>query len=270
MTYGPRISDTVALITGALRGIGLAIAKRFREEGATVILADLKSEQDPSVSAVLQELGPAAHYIRLDVANESDWQTARAWVSDRHGRLDILVNNAGIECVGAVEDLALQDWKRAMSINVDGVFLGTKTFASLLEESGATRRGGSSIINMSSILGLVGFSDTSAYATTKGAVRLFTKSTAVEFALKRTPIRVNSLHPGFVRTPLFLQGMQRWADEGRAPSAQHLVDAIAEKTPIGRIAEPEEVASVALFLASEDSSYVTGAEIAVDGGWTAQ
>jgi len=270
VTSGTRIVDTVALITGALRGIGLEIAKRFLREGATVILADLKSEQDAGVNAVLTELGPAAHYVQLDVANESDWRNARARITDRHGRLDILVNNAGTECAGAVEDIALPDWRRVMSINVDGVFLGTKTFASLLEESGATRRGGASIINVSSILGLVGFSDASAYSATKGAVRLFTKSTAVEFAHKRAPIRVNSLHPGFVRTPLLLQGMQRWADEGRAPTAQHLLDALAEKTPVGRIAEPEEIASVALFLASEDSSYVTGAEIVVDGGWTAQ
>jgi NAD(P)-dependent dehydrogenase (short-subunit alcohol dehydrogenase family) len=139
----------------------------------------------------------------------------------------------------------------------------------LLAESGASTPCGSSVINVSSIMGLVGYSETSAYNTSKGAVRLFTKSVAIEFASKRTPIRVNSLHPGFVNTPLLAAGMRRWVEQGAAAKVQDLIDALAAATPNGRIAEPAEIAGAAFFLASDDSSYCTGSELIVDGGWTA-
>lgn len=265
-----RLAGRVAMVTGALRGIGIAIAERYLAEGAEVILADLKAADDAETVAVMKRLGQAASYVRLDVAQEADWQAAAGTVRARFGRLDVLVNNAGVDCVGAVETLGMDAWRRIMAINVDGVFLGTKHFTALLSETGKTSSAGSSIINISSIMGLVGYSETSAYNASKGAVRLFSKATAIEFAQKRMAIRVNSIHPGFVKTPLLDIGMQRWADEGLAPSAQALIDGLDAATPLGRIARPEEIAGAAFFLASDDSSYCTGSELVVDGGWTAQ
>jgi NAD(P)-dependent dehydrogenase (short-subunit alcohol dehydrogenase family) len=270
MSRERRLAGKVALISGGLRGIGLAIAERFVAEGAQVVLGDLDAVDGPQVAQVLGALGADAGYERMDVTEEADWQRVVAAVRARHGRLDCLVNNAGVEGNGAIEEIEYRSWRRTMSINVDGVFLGTKTCTALLAESGRGCRGGSSIINISSIMGLVGRGEISPYCASKGAVRLFTKSVAVEFATKRTPIRVNSLHPGFVMTPLLRQGMQGWVDAGKATKAQDLIDAIAAQTPNGRIADPAEIAGAAFFLASDDSSYVTGAEITVDGGWTAQ
>jgi NAD(P)-dependent dehydrogenase (short-subunit alcohol dehydrogenase family) len=265
-----RLEGRVALISGGLRGIGLAIGERYVAEGAAVVLADLAAADDPLVSATLERLGPAANYLKLDVAQEADWQAAERAMRERHGRLDILVNNAGTDLTGAVESLEFAAWRRIMSINVDGVFLGTKTFTALLAATGATTPFGSSVINVSSIMGLVGYSDTSAYNASKGAVRLFSKSIAIEFAIKRTPIRVNSIHPGFVNTPLLAVGMRKWVALGMAEKAQDLIDALAAATPNGRIAEPAEIAGAAFFLASDDSSYCTGSELVIDGGWTAR
>ncbi len=265
-----RLSGRVALVTGALRGIGLAVAERFLAEGAQVVLSDLAAADHADVTATLARLGGAASYVSLDVAQEAAWQVAVAAVRTRHGRLDILVNNAGIEGSGPVEAMDFAVWRKVMSINVDGVFLGIKTCQPLLAETGATTPYGSSIINVSSIMGLVGYPDTSPYNTSKGAVRLLTKSVAIEFASKRTPIRINSLHPGFVRTPLLEIGFQSWVDKGMAENVQDLIDMVAETTPIGRLAESPEIAAAALFLASDDSSYCTGCELVCDGGWTAR
>jgi NAD(P)-dependent dehydrogenase (short-subunit alcohol dehydrogenase family) len=265
-----RLEGRTALVTGGLRGIGLAIAQRFLTEGASVLLGDLKPADAAEVRDVMGPLGAAARYLALDVAQEADWQAAEAAIRRDSGRLDILVNNAGIDTVGPVDAITLDAWRRIMSINVDGVFLGIKTMKPLLAEAGASTAAGSSIINMSSIMGLVGYAETSAYNTSKGAVRLLTKATAIEFAQARIPIRVNSLHPGFVLTPLLEIGMQRWVDQGVAQKAQDLIDGLAAETPMGRIARPEEIAAAALFLASDDSSYVTGIELPVDGGWTAK
>lgn len=265
-----RLEGRVALVTGGLRGIGIACVERMLEEGAEVILADLKAPGDPDVGEVLGPLGQAARYVQLDVSNEAAWEQTSAGVRADYGRLDILVGNAGVDCVGPVETLALDQWRRIMSINVDGLFLGVKHLTTLMSETGKRTRGGASIINISSIMGLVGYSETSAYNASKGAARLFSKAIAIEFAQKRMAIRANSVHPGFVRTPLLMIGMQRWADQGMAESAQALVDGLNAATPLGRIAEPSEIAAVVAFLASDDASYVTGAEITVDGGWTAQ
>jgi NAD(P)-dependent dehydrogenase (short-subunit alcohol dehydrogenase family) len=264
------LAGRVALVSGALRGIGLAIAERFVREGAAVVLTDLAATDDNAVVSTLARLGTSASYRRLDVAQEAEWRSAETSVRSAHGRLDILVNNAGVDCTGAVETLELSAWRRIMSINVDGVFLGTKTFTKLLAETGRGTRFGASIINISSIMGMVGYSEASAYNAGKGAVRLFTKAVAIEFAQKRTPIRVNSIHPGFVKTPLLAGGMQKWVDRGLAEKAQDLIDALAAATPNGRLAEPSEIAGAACFLASDDSSYCTGSELVIDGGWTAQ
>lgn len=264
-----RLEGRVALVSGGLRGIGLATVERYVAEGASVVLTDLDAQDSEAAQQVLSRLGNSASYVRADVTQESEWESAVAHVKDRHGRLHILVNNAGTDLTGPVESLAMNDWRRIMSINVDGVFLGTKHAVPLMAESGKDVKGGSSIINISSIMGLVGMSEVSAYNATKGAVRLFTKGIAAEFASKQMPIRANSIHPGFVFTPLLNAGFQRWVDSGAAEKAEDLVAMVAGNTPVGRLAQPEEIAGAAYFLASEDSSYVTGTEIVVDGGYTA-
>jgi NAD(P)-dependent dehydrogenase (short-subunit alcohol dehydrogenase family) len=265
-----RLKGKVAFISGGLRGIGLAIAERYLAEGAEVILSDLDPADSATARETMARLGQAASYIAANVTNEEDWLAARALVQERHGKIDILVNNAGTDLTGPVEDLALEAWRKIMAINVDGVFLGTKTFVPMLAEAGASSRGGSSIINISSIMGIVGYSEVSAYNASKGAVRMFTKGIAVEFATKKMPIRANSIHPGFVITPLLNAGFQRWVEKGFAEKTQDLIDTMAATTPIGRLADPSEIAGVAYFLASADSSYMTGSEVVVDGGWTAQ
>jgi len=256
-----------ALVTGAARGIGLAIASRLAADGARVAVLDLDAE---GAEAAARTVGGDAIALVADVTKAADVDAAVSRVVDAWGRLDILVNNAGVDCTGAVETLELSAWRRIMSINVDGVFLGTKTFTKLLAETGRGTRFGANIINISSIMGMVGYSEASAYNAGKGAVRLFTKAVAIEFAQKRTPIRVNSIHPGFVKTPLLASGMQKWVDRGLAEKAQDLIDALAAATPNGRLAEPAEIAGAAYFLASDDSSYCTGSELVIDGGWTAQ
>ena len=264
-----RLEGRVALVSGALRGIGLAIAERYHAEGAKVVSTDLADPDDANVAQTLARM-PGSIYLKLDVAVEEEWRRVEQTLRSQLGRLDVLVNNAGIDCTGAVEALELSAWRRIMSVNVDGVFLGTKTFTPLLAESGRSTPFGSSLINISSIMGLVGYADTSAYNAGKGAVRLFTKSVAIEFAQKRTPVRVNSIHPGFVKTPLLEIGMQKWVALGLADKAQDLIDQLAAATPNGRLAEPAEIAGAAYFLASDDSSYCTGSELVVDGGWTAR
>ena len=265
-----RLEGRVALVSGGLRGIGLAIAERYVAEGAKVVLLDLDAEDSAPAREVLEKLGSTASYVRANVAEEADWQRVSDAVKDRHGKLHILVNNAGTDLTGPVESLSMESWRRIMSINVDGVFLGTKHFVPMMAACGGDFKGGASIINISSIMGLVGYSEVSAYNASKGAVRLFTKGIAIEFATKKMPIRANSIHPGFVMTPLMQAGFQRWVDKGFASDPQVLVDTMAATTPVGRLGDPSEIAGAAFFLASEDSSYVTGAEIVVDGGWTAQ
>lgn len=265
-----RLKGRVALVTGGLRGIGLACVERFLAEGAEVVLTDLDPTDSALASTTLARLGQAASYVQANVTSEQDWAKALDAVTERHGKLHVLVNNAGIDLTGPVASTSLEGWRRIMSINVDGVFLGVRTFVPLMAKSGEDVKGGASIINVSSIMGLVGMSEVSGYNASKGAVRLFTKSIALEFAEKQMPLRANSLHPGFVVTPLLKEGFQRWVDSGVAEKTQDLVDMVSAKTPIGRLADPAELASAAFFLASSDSSYMTGAELVVDGGWTAQ
>jgi NAD(P)-dependent dehydrogenase (short-subunit alcohol dehydrogenase family) len=272
MTAGTaqRLQGKVAFVSGGLRGIGLACVERFVAEGAQVVLSDLDAADSDLARATTERLGDAASFIQADVTSEDGWQHAHDLVRERHGKLHVLVNNAGTDLTGAVDALALRDWRRIMAINVDGVFLGVRAFTPLLAEGGKDFPGGASIINVSSIMGLVGYSEVSAYNASKGAVRLFTKGIAVEFAHKKMPIRANSLHPGFVVTPLLHEGFQRWIEKGAAEKPQDLIDAMSAQTPMGRLAQPAELAGGAFFLASEDSAYMTGTELVLDGGWTAQ
>ena len=269
--YGAqRLTGRIAFISGGLRGIGLACAERLLAEGAEVVVSDLDAADSEIAASVMARLGQAASYLQADVTSEEDWQRACGHVTERHGKLHILVNNAGIGPTSPVESMTLDDWRRVMAINVDGVFLGVRTFTPLLAQSGTKVTGGASIINISSMYGIVGAVDTSAYNASKGAVRLFTKGIALEFATKKMPIRANSLHPGMIETPMMDNGFQAVVDKGLAGSVQELKDHMKSLTPLGRLGQPEDLAAGVFFLASADSAFMTGAELVMDGGWTAQ
>jgi NAD(P)-dependent dehydrogenase (short-subunit alcohol dehydrogenase family) len=204
------LAGRAALVTGGLRGIGQASCALLLAAGAKVYVTDITAPDDAECVSIMAELGAQAKYVRLNVSDEAAWADAIAAIRADGGRLDILVANAGTDLVGPVDEITLADWRRLMSVNVDGVFLATKHCTPLLEEAGHGTPAGSSIINVSSILGLVGYANTAAYNASKGAVRLFSKATAIEFAQARRPIRVNSVHPGFVRTPLLNAGIAGW------------------------------------------------------------
>lgn len=265
-----RFENRVALITGGLKGIGLATAERLHGEGATVILCDLPPRENERVQACLARFGGRADYLALDVSEEAQWEQGVAAIQERHGRLDVLVNNAGIDGTGKIEDIPFALWRRTLAVNLDGVFLGIKHCTGLLGAAGRTTPHGASIVNVSSIMGLVGYAETAPYNASKGGVRLLTKSVAIEFATRKLPIRVNSIHPGFVRTPLLETGFENWVRQGMAEKAQDLIDLVSAATPMDRLAESPEIAAAIAFLASDDASYMTGSELVVDGGWTAR
>lgn len=265
---GPRLDGRIAIVSGGLRGIGGAISQALAEDGAHVVITDLDDPGSAAATAMTKSLERAS-YLRLDATSEDAWRAARGAVEQQFGRLDVLVNNVGSDLTGKVQDLDLTAWRRLMTLNLDTVFLGTKTFQPLLARTGAATPYGSSIINISSIMGIVGMGDVSAYNASKGAVRLFTKSNALEFADDGVPIRVNSVHPGFVETPLLHQGMERWAERDGGTAAEK-IEAMAQTTPVRRLAQPMEIGRVVAFLASDDASYMTGSEVVVDGGWTAR
>jgi 3alpha(or 20beta)-hydroxysteroid dehydrogenase len=243
-----RLSGKVALISGAARGQGAAEARLFAAEGAKVLLGDVHDESGAEVAA---ELGASAAYLHLDVTREEDWRDAVETACARFGRLDVLVNNAGILRVGTIEALPLADFEAVLRVNQIGCFLGMQAAVPALRESG---RG--SIVNVSSIAGMRGRTGVVAYVASKWAIRGMTKAAALE--LGRDGIRVNAILPGAIDTPMI------GGPEFSADRAAHLA-----KLPIARIGEPLEVAQLALFLASDESAYCTGADFVIDGGATA-
>lgn len=266
----PRLDNTVSLVTGAAMGIGLAIAERLASEGSRVIIADVNALEGDAAAARLRSRGLSADFLKLDVTSENDWIDAAQRIGKDHGGLDALVANAGIESVGAVADVTLEQWRRTLDVNLTGVYLATRHMAPLLEKRGTARPGGASIVNISSILGIGGMAGSSAYSATKGGVRLFTKSVALEFARDRKNIRVNSVHPGFIRTPMTETAAARIARDSGAESGDAVVAGMVALTPMGRIGMPEDIAAGVAFLVSEDAAFMTGSELVIDGGYTAQ
>lgn len=242
-----RLDGKVAIITGASQGMGAAHAKTFIDEGAKVVITDINAEKG---TAYAKSLGANALFVKQDVANEADWQNVIKTTIDTFGKLDILVNNAGISTNHSIFDTSLSDYLKIVNINQVSVFLGTKYAAEAMKNSG-----GGSIVNISSINGLVG--GAIGYTDTKFAVRGLTKAAALELA--KYHIRVNSVHPGVIETPMISQ-----VDNEEA------VKRFAKLIPIQRVAQPEEVSKMVLYLASDDASYSTGAEFVVDGGISAQ
>ena len=248
-----RLNGKVALITGAARGQGAAEARLFAQEGAKVILADVTDQEGIAVAAEIAEAGGDAIYVHLDVANEDEWHAAIQSGVAAFGKLDILVNNAGIWRRGHVMETSPEQWDEIMDVNAKGVFLGTKAAIPEIRKAG-----GGSIVNISSTAGLVGSKTSAAYSASKGAVRIFSKSTAVQYASEG--IRANSIHPGPIDTDM---GDQVWPD---ATSRE----ASISRTALARIGTANDIAYGALYLASDESSFVTGSELVIDGGVTAQ
>ena len=248
-----RLQGKVALITGAARGQGAEEARMFAKEGAKVVLADVTDQEGMAVAAEIAEAGGDALYVHLDVTNEDEWDAAVQSAVAAFGKLDILVNNAGIWRRGHVLETSSDQWDDIMDVNAKGVFLGTKAAIPEIRKAG-----GGSIVNISSIAGLTG-GRTSSYAASKGAVRLLTKSTAIQYAADG--IRCNSVHPGVIETPMTTPIMLN-TPEGRELNAS--------RHPLGRFGQPEDIAYGVLFLASDESSFMTGSELVIDGGLTAQ
>lgn len=246
----PRLKHKVALISGASRGIGAATARRFVAEGGQVVLCDVLVEEGEQLAA---ELGQDSCFYQLDVADERQWSSAVKHALARFGRLDILVNNAGISGGGSPLELeSAESYRRLVQVNQDGVYLGMRAVLPAMRQVG-----GGAIVNVSSIAGLVAFPGLGAYSATKFAVVGLTKSAAVEFS--RDHVRVNCVHPGVTATAI----IESVDDATKAP-----LDAAIARTPMARLGRPEEIAAAILFFASEDSSFCTGASLAVDGGWT--
>ena len=249
-----RLDGKVALISGGARGMGAAEARLFASEGAAVVIGDVLDDQGHQVEAEISETGGKALFVHLDVTQESDWENAVSTAVSRFGKLDVLVNNAGIAIWSSGDDATVEEWDWVMEVNAKGVFLGTKAAIPEMRKAG-----GGSIVNISSISGIVGQDNIHpGYNASKGAVRLLTKSTAIQYA--KEGIRANSVHPGPIATPM---------TEARRANPERM-QMMRAGTPLGRYAQPEEVAYGVLFLASDESSYMTGSELVIDGGVTAQ
>jgi len=248
-----RLENKVALISGGARGMGAVEAKLFSVEGAKVVIGDVLEEEGRRTEAEINEAGGECLFVPLDVTSETQWQAAVEAAVSRFGKLDILVNNAGIYRTERVEEVSSELWDQVMGINAKGVFLGTKHAIPEMRNAG-----GGSIINISSVAGLVGNHISAAYSASKGAVRLLTKSTAIQYA--KEGIRCNSVHPGLLETPM---------TQDMLADAAHREER-TQRIPLGRVGTAEDVAYGVLYLASDEASFVTGSELVIDGGATAQ
>lgn len=254
-----RVAGKVALVTGAASGIGRAIARVLAEQGATVLVSDIEETAALAVVAEIAEDGGSAEVVALDVSDEDQWAAALDGVVERHGRLDVLVNNAGIITGdGTIEDVTLDAWRRIQAVNAEGVMLGCKHGVRVMKAAG-----GGSIVNISSIAGIVGAPHLTSYCASKGAVRLLTKSVALHCARQGYGIRCNSVHPSYTDTPMVDRMVAQRSDPERMRAA------LQAASPLGRMGTPADVAGAVLYLASDDSAFVTGAELVVDGGVTA-
>lgn len=249
-----RLDGKVALISGAARGQGACHARMMAQEGASVVLGDIVDEEGQQVAEAISASGGKATYVHLNVTSEADWSAAVAKAEQVYGKLNVLVNNAGILIRSSIEETTEDDFDRIMAINVKGVFMGTKHALPAMRKAG-----GGSIINISSTAGLVGSSgDTAAYAATKGSVRLLTKATAVQHAKEQ--IRCNSIHPGPIKTDMIKEMLE----------SPELLEKRMQRLPLKRIGQPEDISYGVIYLASDESSFVTGSELVIDGGTTAE
>jgi 3(or 17)beta-hydroxysteroid dehydrogenase len=243
-----RVSGKVAIVTGAASGMGKADAILLAREGASVVVADLNEKDGQAVAAAI---GEAAVFMRLDVTDEDNWKSVIAATMERFGRLDILVNNAGLIALGTIVDTDMASWRKINAVNSDGVFLGCKHAIPVMAESG-----GGSIINMSSVAAIQGQSFVAAYSASKGAVRALTKSIAMFCKEQKNGIRCNSIHPDGVKTPMVVKVAM-----GKDVATQEDIDEVGK---FGNMCEPEDIANLVLYLASDESGFVNGAEMLID------
>tara|TARA_B100000029_G_scaffold446485_1_gene467658 strand:+ start:148 stop:936 length:789 start_codon:yes stop_codon:yes gene_type:complete len=259
------IKEKVVLVTGGASGIGFSICKKFLENKALVILTDVDSSKGKRAQ---QELGSNAVFMEQDVSEEKRWKELIKTIKREYGDLKVLINNAGIAADGSrLEDCSLEMWKKIHSVNLDAVFLGTKYGIQSMKEKGGN------IVNISSIMGIVGWPGAGPYNSSKAAVRMLTKVAALECADSGYDIRVNSVHPGFIDTPLVRDSFEETIRKGDSifKTTEEAYEAVEQMQPLGnRLGKPEEIADAVYFLASDNSSFVTGTELVIDGGYTAK
>lgn len=262
------MSSKVALITGAAGGLGAEIAHAFAHSGASVVITDINKEAGEATVKALRESGAAALFLPLNVTDEGQWESAIAETINHFGGIDVLVNNAGAERLSYINDCTLEMFRFIMDVNLVGTFLGVKHAVRAMQPGGTSGRGGS-IVNLSSAAALKGVTALSAYCAAKGGVTMLTKAAAVECAQLHKGIRVNSVHPGVVKTDMAMQFMQQYVDLGVFKDEADAMKKWAHAHPIGRLGKPSDIAHAVLYLASDVSSWVTGTQMVVDGGLTA-
>jgi 3(or 17)beta-hydroxysteroid dehydrogenase len=265
-----RLDGKVALLSGAARGIGGQTARRMAEAGAKVVIGDILEDKGQEIAKEITDAGGDARFVRLDVTREDDWDAAVQTAVQAHGKLDILVNNAGLFLGREIEEVSLDDWHRLVSVNLTGVFLGTKHCAPALRESAKNAPHGSAIVNLASIAGLVGSQLDPLYSMTKGGVTTFTKAAALSFGRKGDRIRVNSIHPGVIETDMGFQTFTARANQAGSGDAETARQQAMSMHPIGRLGVADDIALGVVFLASDDAGFMTGSGLVVDGGYTAQ
>jgi len=253
-----RLEGKTAMVTGGAAGIGRAVATVFASQGAKVVVSDVNEKVGSEVVSDIHKQGGSGFFVKQDVTSEAQWAEVMETVVRKAGPLHVLVNNAGVTERGDAETISLEDWNAILDVNLNGVFLGTQYGIKTMKETG-----GGAIINISSALGLVGDANCSAYSASKGGVRLFTKSAALLCGREGYGIRVNSIHPGVIRTAMMEDGLAKAED----PDAE--LQRYIAWHPIGYLGEPEDIAYGAVYLASDEARFVTGSELVIDGGWTA-
>lgn len=263
------LTGRTAVVTGAASGVGKAIALRLAREGATIIALDLDLDGAETVVREMQENGNAAASYRLDVSREEEWEAFDPWLRENYGGLHVFVGNAGVFDVRKVEDTSLKQWSRLTRVNLDGIFLGTRTAVRIMKETPTVNGSLHSIINVSSVGGIVGAPYGSAYHATKGGVRLFTKSVALECGLLKYPIRANTVHPATTETSMGSQLFRDRAAMVGSTEADVRAD-LVRLIPLGRLGRPDDIAGAVAFLSGPDASFMTGMEMVIDGGFTAR
>lgn len=260
----------VMLVTGSAGAVGVEICRQLAWSGATVVAADLNDDLGRERAAGLTREGLSVEFLRLDVSDEASWASLAGHIAKRHRRLDATVNCAGTVVVKPLEDTSLAEWRRVMAVNLDSIFLGSKAVLPLMRTSAATTPQGGSIVNMSSISGIIGTPAMPAYGASKGAVRQLSKSMALDFARRGYRIRVNSVHPGLIDTEMAQRLFEGRVEAGVSQTVEEARKSWVDAYPIGRIGTGADVAAAVLYLVSDDSGFTTGSELVVDGGATAQ